>query len=102
VAKAATTSPATQHNFDLRAAFSNDADRFGDLSIEAPYMRADLSKQLWTKDIRQALFDLADALDFPAWRARLLGGAQLNTTEQRSVDHAVWRLDAATRPAPAC
>jgi len=89
---------AARLQFDLREAFANDFHRFDDLSTQAPYMRADLSKQHWTKDIRQNLFELAQAVDFPAWRARLLNGAQLNSTEQRSVDHVVWRHDTLTRP----
>ena len=89
---------ATRQAFDLRDTFAQDADRFDDFAIEAPHMRVDLSKQHWTAEVRQALFDLAEAADFPRWRDRLLGGEQVNTTEKRSADHAAWRRAAMTRP----
>lgn len=84
---------ATLQGFDLREAFTADKHRFDELSIEAPGMIGDLSKQLWTADIRQHLLALAEALKLPLWRSRLMAGDELNNTEGRSVDHVRWRRD---------
>lgn len=84
--------------FDLREAFVVDPHRFDSLSFIAPHMRADLSKQLWTTVVRQALFDLAEEVDLVGWRDRLFAGEPVNTTEKRSVDHTAWRRAAIDKP----
>ena len=80
------------NHFDLCQAFVQDAARFDHLSLHAPYVHADLSKQLWTTPIVAALQALADARELPLWRKRLLEGGMVNLTEARSADHAQWRL----------
>ena len=82
----------TLQNFDLRNAFTEDPARFDSLTVRAPDVSADLSKQLWGTEIVSSLQALADASKLALWRQRLLDGEVVNLTEQRPADHARWRM----------
>ncbi|HSV45611.1 MAG TPA: glucose-6-phosphate isomerase [Ramlibacter sp.] len=75
---------------DLRAAFASDAGRFASFSQEAPYLFADLSKNLIDAPAQQLLFDLARQCGVEAQRDAMFAGAPINNTEQRAVKH--WLL----------
>ena len=76
---------------DLRKAFEADATRFERLSLQAPAVFADLSKNLWDERIRAGLFDLAAACGVAQRRDAMFAGAPVNTTEGRAVLHTALR-----------
>lgn len=76
---------------DLRKAFEADASRFERLSLQAPAVFADLSKNLWDERIRAGLFDLAAACGVAQRRDAMFAGAPVNTTEGRAVLHTALR-----------
>jgi glucose-6-phosphate isomerase len=80
------------HSFDLRAAFASDTSRFEKFSQQAPYVFADLSKNLIDSATQQQLFDLAHQCGLDAHRRALFAGEPINNTEQRAVMH--WLLRA--------
>ncbi|RDI27038.1 glucose-6-phosphate isomerase [Pseudacidovorax intermedius] len=93
---------ATRRSFDLRQAFAGDADRAAALSQEAPYVFADLSKNLIDAEVEQALLQLAADCGLEAKRAALFSGEPINSTEGRAVMHWLLRTPAdATGLAPA-
>ena len=76
--------------FDLRQAFAADAQRFEALSLQAPHVFADLSKNLLDADTRSCLLDLARQTGLLQHRDAMFAGAKINTTENRAVMH--WLL----------
>jgi glucose-6-phosphate isomerase len=80
--------------YDLRQAFLTEPGRFADLSLSAPYLRADLSRNSWNQAVRQQLLDLAEAAGLPQRRAALLSGGVVNPTENRPALHAWLRAQA--------
>ena len=78
-----------QH-LDLCQAFAQDEQRLGSLSLQAPHVFADLSKNLWTTETAALLQQLARQSQFDAKRDAMLAGEAINTSEQRSVMH--WLL----------
>ena len=80
----------TGHAFDARDAFARDADRFEAFSQSAPYVFADLSKNLLDTDTQQLLFDLARQCGVEQHRDAMFAGELINSTEQRAVMH--WLL----------
>jgi glucose-6-phosphate isomerase len=82
--------------FDLRAAFATDAQRHQRLSQQAPYVFADLSKNLIDVATQALLFELAQQTGLPAHIEAMFAGEKINTTEQRAVLHTLLR-----KPAPA-
>jgi glucose-6-phosphate isomerase len=80
--------------FDLRTAFATDAQRFERLSIEAPGVFADLSKNLWDATTRALLTQLAAECGLEARRDALFAGAPINLTEGRAVLHTALRAPA--------
>lgn len=77
--------------FDLRSAFDTDPQRFENLSISAPHVRADLSKNLWDKTVLNALLGLAEQSGVTKRSAALLAGEIINPTENRPALHAWLR-----------
>ncbi|MEN9374524.1 MAG: hypothetical protein RIR79_2076, partial [Pseudomonadota bacterium] len=77
-------------DFDLRHAFATDSQRFERFSQTAPYLFADLSKNLWDTQTEALLFDLARQCSLEDHRADLFAGEKINTTENRAVMH--WLL----------
>lgn len=78
--------------FDLRAAFAADPARFETFSETAPYVFADLSKNLVDADTQSLLLQLADECGVAAQRDAMFAGEAINTTERRAVKH--WLLRA--------
>ncbi len=77
-------------SFDLRTAFAGDPDRFARLSQAAPYVFADLSKNLLDAPTEALLLELARQCGLEAHRDALFAGAAINNTENRAVMH--WLL----------
>ena len=77
--------------FDLREAFARDPGRFDALSVEAPEVFADLSKNLIDTATLHFLLDLADECGVAARRDAMLRGEAINTTEDRAVLHTALR-----------
>ena len=82
---------AVSGSLDLRRAFAQDPSRFDRLSLQAPAVFADLSKNLWDDRTRALLLDLAQQCGVQARRDALMGGAAVNTTEGRAVLHTALR-----------
>jgi len=85
---------ASGRRFDARAAFSRDAGRFEAFSQTAPYVFADLSKNLIDAPTQQLLLDLAQQTGLQAHRDAMFAGDKINTTEQRAVMHWLLRYPA--------
>ena len=84
--------------FDLREAFARDAGRFAAMSVEAPEVFADLSKNLVDTATLHFLLDLADECGVPARRDAMLRGDPINTTEDRAVLHTALRAPRGAAP----
>lgn len=82
-----------QH-LDLRSAFAQDAGRLEALSMQAPHVFADLSKNLWTVETEKYLLQLALESQLASKRDAMLAGNVINNTEQRSVMHWLLRTPA--------
>ena len=78
-------------DFDLREAFARDPGRFDAMSVEAPEIFADLSKNLIDTATLHFLLDLADECGVAARRDAMLRGDAINTTEDRAVLHTALR-----------
>jgi glucose-6-phosphate isomerase len=78
-------------DFDLRDAFARDPGRFGALSIEAPEVFADLSKNRIDTATLHFLLDLARECKVEARRDAMFRGDEINTTEGRAVLHTALR-----------
>lgn len=82
-------------DFDLRRAFASDAQRFESLSLEAPHVFADLSKNYLDASTLAALHQLAEQCQVEQRRDAMFAGAAINHTEERQVLHtALRRTDA--------
>lgn len=82
----------TGRNFDLRAAFRQDAQRFTAFSQEAPHVFADLSKNLIDRQAEELLLQLARECGLEQHRDAMFAGAPVNNTEQRAVKHWLLRV----------
>ncbi|WP_028603677.1 glucose-6-phosphate isomerase [Ottowia thiooxydans] len=77
--------------FDLRTAFVADEQRFERFSQQAPYVFADLSKNLIDARAQELLLQLARECGFEDHRQALLTGEEVNTAEQRAAWHTLLR-----------
>jgi len=84
--------------FDLREAFARDPARFERLSVEAPEVFADLSKNLVDAATLHFLADLARECGVEAQRDAMLAGEPINVTEGRAVLHTALRAPPGTAP----
>lgn len=75
---------------DLRALLS-DADRVRQFSFGAGDLHIDLSKNLVTPEVLDALLDLAEQVGLEARRDAMIRGDRINVTENRSVLHTALR-----------
>ena len=75
---------------DLRQVFAQDAQRLERLSMQAPHVFADLSKNRWNGETETLLQQLAEECQLAGKRDAMLAGDAINTSEQRSVMH--WLL----------
>ena len=80
--------------FDLRTAFAQDAQRFSRFSLQAPYVFADLSKNLLDETTRHLLLQLVQQSGVLAHRDAMFAGEAINSTEQRPVGHVLLRRPA--------
>ncbi len=78
-------------DFDLREAFARDPERVQHLSLQAPGVWADLSKNWLDTAALHFLLDLAAQCHLPARRDAMLRGEPINTTEDRAVLHTALR-----------
>lgn len=82
-------------DFDLRQAFAADAQRFARFSLQAPYVFADLSKNLIDDAVQTQLNALARQCGVPEHRDAMWRGEIVNRTEQRQAMHFLLRYPAA-------
>jgi glucose-6-phosphate isomerase len=85
-------------DFDLREAFARDPGRFGALSVSAPEVFADLSKNLIDIATLHFLVDLARETGVEARRNAMFAGAAINATEGRAVLHTALRAPPGEAP----
>ena len=78
-------------DFDLREAFARDPGRFESLSIEAPFVFADVSKNRIDTAALHFLVDLASECGVEARRDAMFTGEPINTSEGRAVLHTALR-----------
>src|SRR3954468_24345332 len=84
--------------FDLREAFAADPGRFESMSLDAPEVFADLSKNLLDAATLRFLADLARECGVEAQRDAMLAGALVNNTERRAVLHTALRAPPGSAP----
>ena len=77
--------------FDLREAFERDPGRVAALTLQAPEVFADLSKNLLDTATLHFLLDLAAECGVEARRDAMLRGDPINVTEGRAVLHTALR-----------
>jgi glucose-6-phosphate isomerase len=70
--------------------FAADPQRADALTVSAPHLIADFSKQCIDARALDAFAALGQAADFDGWRAKLFAGDIVNTTEGRAAKH--WAL----------
>lgn len=80
-----------RHHFDLRSAFELEPGRFNALTLDAPGVKADMSKCLWDVPVVQSLLRVARDASVEKRRDAMLAGEHINTTEDRPVLHARLR-----------
>ena len=103
----ATTTPAwtdltaLSENFspDLRGWFASDPGRVESLTFDLADLRIDLSKNLLTAEIRDALVRLGEQTGVAERFAAMLAGEHINTSEDRAVLHTALRRPAGASPA---
>jgi len=83
---------------DLREAFARDPGRFDSLSLAAPEVFADLSKNLIDIATRRFLLDLAGECQLELRRDAMFAGASVNATEGRAVLHTALRAPKGAAP----
>ena len=81
-------------NPDLRAWFAEDPGRAERFSYEVGDLFVDLSKNFLTDEVRDALAQLAEAVDVPGRRDAMFAGEHINITEDRAVLHTALRREA--------
>jgi glucose-6-phosphate isomerase len=86
--------------FDVRQAFRAAPARFEAFSQDAPYVFADLSKNLIDEQTHGLLLDLARECGLEDQRDAMFAGAIVNNTEHRAVKHWLLRADAASTQDP--
>ncbi len=82
--------------FDMREAFAADATRFSRFSQDAPYVFADLSKNLIDTEVDGLLLELARQCQLETYRDAMFAGAAINQTERRAVLHTLLRNPSAS------
>jgi glucose-6-phosphate isomerase len=85
-------------SLDLRQAFASDPQRFERLSLQAPHVFADLSKNLIDTGTQTALTALAQECGLADHRDALFAGEPVNGTEHRAAMHWLLRQPAAGMP----
>lgn len=78
-------------SFDLRESFSQDRNRFDRFCLNAPFLLADLSKNLWDDRVLDLLIALLQGSQFESYRQKLFSGASINNTENQPALHVLLR-----------
>ena len=76
---------------DLRGWFADDPGRAERYTFQAADLTVDLSKNLLTDEILQALLQLAKDVDVPGRYRAMISGEHINVTEDRAVLHTALR-----------
>ena len=76
----------------LRDMFADEPDRAPAWTLEAAGLLADFSKQRVTREVMDALLDLAQERGVLEWRDAMFAGQHINVTEDRSVLHTALRI----------
>lgn len=84
--------------FDLRAAFAAEPERFAQWSLQAPEVFADLSKNRIEAATLDLLVQLAEGCELGAQREAMFKGEPINHTEGRAVLHTALRAPAGAAP----
>ena len=71
--------------------FAADPDRARRLSLRAPNLFVDFSKNIATEETLRLLLDLARAVDLSGWIRKMFRGDHINNTENRAVLHVALR-----------
>ena len=79
-------------SFDVRAAFAQDPERVATLSLSAPHVYADLSKNRIDSASLALLIDLAHQRGLAAHRDAMFAGEAVNVTESRAALHTLLRV----------
>ncbi|WP_366179854.1 glucose-6-phosphate isomerase [Actinomyces timonensis] len=82
---------------DLRAWFAEDPQRAERFTYQVGDLTIDLSKNLLTDEVRDALASLAIEVDVPGRRDAMYAGERINVTEDRAVLHTALRRPASDR-----
>lgn len=90
----ATLAQYKKSTIDLRELFAKDAKRFEKFKITAPYLWADLSKNLVDNEIWAELLNLVQASGLASGRDAMWAGDAINNTENRAVMHFLLRSPA--------
>jgi glucose-6-phosphate isomerase len=83
---------------DLREAFASEPERAKAFTLEAPYVRADLSKNRWSAATQELLLQLAEQRGVLALRDAMFRGEEINATEGRAVLHTALRAPLGAAP----
>lgn len=75
----------------LRRWFDADPGRAERYTLDAADLHVDLSKNLLTDEVRDALLELAEAVHLPQRREAMFSGEHINVTEDRAVLHTALR-----------
>ena len=75
----------------MRDMFAQDEGRFADFSVQLEGLLFDYSKNRITKETIEKLIALFDDCEVAAWREKMFSGENINTTENRAVQHAALR-----------
>lgn len=87
-------------DWDIRAAFARDPQRFERFSQTALGLGVDFSKNPLTADTEALLHALAEQCGVAQWRDAMFAGQAINTTEQRQVMHWLLRQPAGSLTGP--
>jgi glucose-6-phosphate isomerase len=79
---------------NLRQWFADDPERAGRLTFQAADLTVDLSKNLVTPAVLEALLALAESVDLAGRRTAMFTGQPINLTEHRAVLHTALRRPA--------
>lgn len=85
------TALAADFSPDLRSWFADDPSRVERFTCSAADLHVDLSKNLITDEVRDALVALAEQVGLTQRRDAMFAGEQINVTEHRSVLHTALR-----------
>lgn len=71
--------------------FAADPDRANRMTLRAPNLFVDFSKNIATDETLRLLLDLAKAVDLSGWIRKMFRGDSINATENRAVLHIALR-----------